>query len=39
MSNFNTFQLNINIFVKSGDLRQPDRKIIKHFCYKSSSSL
>jgi len=26
MSNYNTFQPNVNSFVKSDDLRRPDRK-------------
>jgi len=40
MSILNTFQPNVNTFVKSDDLRKPDRKkSLKLFFYKSSGSL
>jgi len=31
LSNFNTFQPNVNTFLKPYDLRRPDRKIIELF--------
>jgi len=39
MFNFNTFQPNVNIFVKSNDLRRSDRKKSLNFFSQNSGSL